>query len=350
MNRRALVNYSVGSALCVLAIVLVWFKTHRARNTGMSSPNTTDSAPVAAEPGSTVVHTVDVAVVPKGKTEVLKQKGFPAISNPRREAIAQVENKSMAEMAADMGNMVHLALTQEADEAQSIMQISPISHAIQTNLYVLRLIEEGHQNPDAAAHAIGSHLTEEMDSYEALLKAYSEDEMAKHWADPPIPTETSYYKANLHYQSPHLEVERIHRVIYYSFYVLLNIGKIDNVKQLMRWEELSARRSYGCMEFEMWLIDSYVRRGACDGGGVRTAWEAAVGDRVISDTSTIRRSAWNESWSATDLLIKAKNVDSSVFRSVDILAVPLSLPIQGAAFQPIDMFRIMAAFQEASKK
>jgi hypothetical protein len=276
---------------------------------------------------------------PSTSQEDLLHKGFPAVSNPRRAAIQQVEGRTYAELVADWANMEHLTVTIEGSMILD-WTLSTMSRTIPNNLYVLRLIQEGRDHPREIGREVERQLDFELQRYSELLRRTNLDSLISTESDRAA-DEMAYYREHLRYKSSRLEVMRVIRSIYNSFYTLIALRQIDDAAPMLRWAEMEWSAQRGGVDMDVWIIDQYVQRGGLKGTPQGERWNQERGTAVFSDRESIARSCWNESWSISDPLVLRAGANTSTLRKIEVPRIPQKLPINDTPMEFVEKFALL---------
>ena len=194
---------------------------------------------------------------------------------------------------------------------------------VPTNLKVLRLIEEGRENPAEVALLLRQAIRNALSAYDDLKEAMKR----------PLPDSAvsgvrgndPYYAKHRRYRSHSFERDRIHFVLNASSYILANIGELDGVELLRAWI-IYDKSPYRCRALEVWLIDCW-----CNSENGRMSTYAAkhrelTGGKTLSGEHK-RMARWNAPWELRNRFLLAANVDTSSLPTIEVLDIPHSLTI-----------------------
>jgi len=178
-----------------------------------------------------------------------------------------------------------------------------------------------------------------LDAYNEVAKA--KQEYDRRWAAGEVPapaiTENDpYYAENARYEDPTFELQRLHRTIVSSFYILANINESIDGRLLARWVKKPQVPGYACPGMDVWLIDCYFAQQTAS--PQRDRHQQAFGR-----TGVVRReipvSTWQSSWSLRDPVAGATGADLSDMKTISVLAVPETMQLP-----PSTRFRIIQNF------
>lgn len=256
--------------------------------------------------------------------EDLAEKGFPLHHPMRQKFVAQTAQQSTAEVVADLGNLI------VAEVLGSNINMKAPGYAIQRyykyagpNIKVLRLIEEGRQNPSAVTpllrDAVRKLLTDYDEVRQACVKSWERGEEC-----PGTSEIDRYYNEHRRYEHPQLEFPRMNDVGYMSLYILANIGQL-NRPLLADWLRKEKTWRYRCTGMEVWLVDYYFTQG---GGKATEAAKrhAALTKGVEICGPNVRQSRWNAPWDVHEPLLGAADVNVRDIQTIEVLAIPPRLP------------------------
>jgi hypothetical protein len=263
--------------------------------------------------------------LPQSTVSDLTTKGMPLMPHGRQIAYEQTKTQTITEVVADLGNHFMIGYTHNVNVLGAYFDISTWANDIQSNLKVLRLIEEGQQNKSEISNLLEKALSDCLDDFEENYKLYKEKDAAFAKGETPSSLSMSdeYYEQNKRYQDPIFEIDRILHVLYSSFYVLANLGELENPKLLSKWIDLSYKYLYGCPEMNVWLIDQYFKN---DNSTYAEIHKNLRADQYISGKS-ITVSKWDALWDIYDPMIAAMSVNTSDIQTMEILEIPYTLSI-----------------------
>ncbi len=216
------------------------------------------TVPSVSEPGVLADLDPDVLAmlrnmsIPDDTMVELIEKGFPLISNPRRRALMQTARQSTEEVVADLGNSFVMSDSCNRDVAYSYRDIKRWSRTIPPNVKVLRLIEEGRKDPARIAPLLRQAIRDALSAYDDLIEATKTP--IDYDPSKGIQTNDPYYAKHKRYRNRSFEKERVHYVANASFYVLMNIGELDDPKLLAEWFKYKLLGAYSPSMY-VWLID-----------------------------------------------------------------------------------------------
>jgi len=329
----------LGGVLCLLLIAVIWVST-RVRDARDAAPAPTGSATNEHErstPGSRppprdesfdTAHLQGLEGIrpPRGTMEDLADKGFPLMSNARREVVSQTAPQTLDELVADLGHGRMFRTC--ALGAYSSIKAAPDDirryQPVQAYVKVLRLIEEGRENKESVVPLIREAINECIADHDRVrkerkveLRKLSRSGSAMTFSEP-----RGYYEKHRQHQNPVLEFDRIHLVVYSGMYVLANLHALD-ADVLHNWLVLPKPPIYNCVDMNLWLVDRYYADNPQAPG-------AAEHKRLLGDTTipapTGLQSRWDAPWDIHDFLIKARGVNRADIPTIEVLAIPSELP------------------------
>lgn len=255
----------------------------------------------------------DVALpVPQSTIQDLMDKGFPLMENPRKAAYTQTAQQTTAEVVSDLGNEMTIGYCSLHINIDALpTDIARYYRAISAHIKVMRLIEEGRQNPAMVSQLLQDAIRDCTSGYNEVWQARNVEWIkwtTGQWAPSGTGDDDEYYNTYRKYKDAILEFERLHNVIYSSFYILANVGR-DDPKLLGEWIQKDKHPQYLCTDMDVFLVDCYFNQ-------VRDSSEAAKKHAALTDGFNIsgervRQSAWNALWDVHHPLLAAKKVNLS---------------------------------------
>ncbi|MHC4714433.1 MAG: hypothetical protein ACYTAN_14375 [Planctomycetota bacterium] len=262
--------------------------------------------------------------------EDLAAKGFPTMSNPRRAAYTQTAAQSIEEVVADLGNTMIMGYCQPTHGyIMGHGKLAPWRLRMCHNIKVLRLIEEGREDPDLVVPLLRDCVTTCLSSYDDCR-----EERMTEWTRyangerPPATTGDNdvYYNEHRRYEDPILEFTRLHETTYMALYTLANIERLGPPEALADFIEKKKPFGYRCADLDVWLIDCYFKQEGTDAGEYAGRHEALTGGAEVSG-SRIAQSKWNALWDVHEPLLAARQVDVSDIQTIEILEIPWSMDL-----------------------
>jgi hypothetical protein len=286
---------------------------------------------VASQEHSPDANPLEGLAVPASTAEQLAAKGLPLMSPPRKKAYLQTVHQSTEEVVADLGNFFTLSNSGDRNVQHPLGDMARWSALIPTNVKVLRLIEEGRQNPDAVAPLLRAALAECLANYDrardvrvARLKQYQRGEIP----NPVLSEDDPQYERTKKYQDPFYEFDRLHYVMYASLYVLANIDRLGDSGQLLGdWLARKKPDKCECKPMDAWLVDQYFRTA----GGPGAERHRDITKQAQIAGRSKKAAAWNAPWSLEDPMILATGVNMADVKTLDVLDLPPQLPLDEEA-------------------
>jgi hypothetical protein len=250
------------------------------------------------------------------------------MSNPRRACYTQTAAQSTPEVVEDLGNIMisgYCALDIDIDPDTG--EIERYYRLISRYIKVMRLIEEGRADPEKMAPLLVKAVRDSIVDYDKVWKARNVE--WHKWTTDQIPgpgtgDKDEYYNAHRRYESPILEFERLHNVAYCALYILTNIGR-PSPKIMAQWIAKAKHHQYRCVDMDVWLIDAYFDQAPAEGATAKAKHLALINDVNIAG-GTVKQSAWDALWDVHDPLLRAKKVDLTDIKTIEVLQVPVALP------------------------
>ena len=267
------------------------------------------------------VYVVWAKVIKSNTMSELVAKGLPPISVPRKRALVQTARQTTEEVVADLGNFFVVSDSADRDGAYSLGTIRRWGRTIPRNLKVLRLIEEGREDPARLSRLLRQAILEALSAYDDLIEAKKK----------PLPPSAvsgvrlndPYYAKHKRYRSHSFERGRIHFVAIASFYVLANIGEMNDGKLLRAWIA-QEKPDATCRAMDVWLIDQWCATETGRRSSYAAKYKELAGTQAISGKRK-KISKWNAPWEARHPLLVARQVDPSDLPTIEVLDIPDSL-------------------------
>jgi len=246
------------------------------------------------------------------------------MSNPRHAAYTQTAKQTTAEVVADLGNHIIMLYCSLPDIKPPINDIAYWWSTAQRNIKVIRLIQEGRENPEFVSSLLVKEIRKCLSEHGAAFESYKEERKRVKVVVP----DGKYYTQHGRYKSPIIEYARLYDVVYSSLYVLANIDRLDPVL-MDDWFREPRRRSYDCKDMNIWLIDRYYQQADARATEHGRQHAALTRGLTISGARD-KRSQWNALWEHDHFLLRARNVDVSDLQTIEVLDIPreLSIPSQ----------------------
>ena len=159
----------------------------------------------------------------------LTAKGFPRMSNPRKFCYTQTAAQSTAEVVADLGNHPVMELCYLMQGGGNISMPNQILHChckVMPNIKVIRLIEEGRNDPATVSSLLEDAIRQCLTDYDKDLQGWNEAR-ARGEGFFGGGDNDEYYNKHRKYECPQMEFRRINHVANMSLYILANIGQLD---------------------------------------------------------------------------------------------------------------------------
>jgi len=266
--------------------------------------------------------------VPRTTVQDLMDKGFPLMSNPRKDAYTQTAQQSTAEVVADLGNEMTIGYCAlDIDLVGDPWDIARYYRAISRHIKVMRLIEEGRQNPDMVSQLLRDAIRECMSVYNEVWQARNVE-----WprlvrgqvvGSGRTGDNDEYYNTHRRYQSAVVEFDRLHKVAYSALYILANIGRLDG-QLLAEWIQKEKHPQHVCTDMDVFLVDCYYKQVPDSSEAAKK--HAALTEGFNISGEKVRQSAWNALWDVHHFLLAAKKVNLSDIKTIEVIKIPVSLP------------------------
>jgi len=267
--------------------------------------------------------------LPAARTTVqdLMDKGFPLMENPRKAAYTQTAQQSTPEVVSDLGNQMTIGFCSlDINIDPMPCDLARYYRAISRHIKVMRLIEEGRQNPDMVSQLLRDAIRDCMSAYNEVCRA-RDVEWVKwttgQWGPSGTGTDDEYYNTHRKYKDAVLEFERLHNVVYSSFYILANIGRLDG-QLLAEWIQKEKHPQYVCTDMDVFLVDCYYKQVPDSSEAVKK--HAALTEGFNISGEKVRQSAWNALWDVHHFLLAAKKVNLSDIKTIEVIKIPVRLP------------------------
>jgi len=140
-----------------------------------------------------------------------------------------------------------------------------------------------------------------------------------------------YYIRN---KNPLSEMNRVHYVVYSSFYVLANIDRLKAPQLLADWIQKKKPRRINCPDMDAWLIDCYFNLSNTDDSVFAGKHRELTKDEQLSGAHR-KMSRWNALWDIHHFLLAARNVDVSDIQTIKVLDIPQRLPVEDLVVEQI---------------
>jgi hypothetical protein len=252
----------------------------------------------------------------------LVAKGLPLMPAARKLACRQTARQDMPEVVEDLGNLLVSDLCAVCVKAWGSPSELKRYYRQTFNIKVLRLIEEGREDPRTVSGLLYAAIENGLAEFERASKACSQAReqgmlpSGIKWDDP-------YYQEHRRYEHPITEFERLQDVNYMAFYILANIGRLEEPRLLADWIEKQQQIPH-CMDMDVWLVDCHFSQNdqeteAAHRHGVMTNWATISRRRV-------RQSRWNAAWDIHDPLLTSNKVDTRGIKTIEVLEIPPKLP------------------------
>ena len=233
------------------------------------------------------------------------EKRFVPISTPRRDILRFVTSRSLEEVARDLGDFWIMELCRDPNVYGTGSGMLFWATAVPPNIMVLRLIEEGREDPDRVSDILTKAIAKKIEKLA---------EVCKNQKNPP--TGKPY--------DIHREAVSTRFSIAGAFYVLANIDRLKNpavLDLLERWIAAPKPRGYESAGIEIWVIDYYFRLTDAPGNRHAAAHLAIANDRVPAGPKRVF-SKWNQPWDVNDWRLHAVGVNVKDFETIEVLTIP----------------------------
>jgi hypothetical protein len=254
-------------------------------------------------------------------------KGFPLMSNPRKAAYAQTAQQTTPEVVADLGNEMTIGYCAlDIDLVGDPWDIARYYRAISRHIKVMRLIEEGRQNPDMVSQLLRDAIRECMSVYNEVWQARNVE-----WprlvrgqvvGSGRTGDNDEYYNTHRRYQSAVVEFDRLHKVAYSALYILANIGRLDG-QLLAEWIQKEKHPQHVCTDMDVFLVDCYYKQVPDSSEAAKK--HAALTEGFNISGEKVRQSAWNALWDVHHFLLAAKKVNLSDIKTIEVIKIPVRL-------------------------
>jgi len=238
----------------------------------------------------------------------------PRIDASRQKRINYVAGMSLEEVADNLGD-------RNVFPAFGRPEMNPIdfwARALPANIMVLRLIEEGREDPDRVCAILEKSLAKKIDELRMMVNRHGHG-----YAADPIAGQFAVAAA---------------------FYVLANIDRLDNPTLLARWIAMPEVDGYGKpYDLQWWFVDYYFRATEAGGTPYAAAHCAIVKDWPAPDQEHTR-ARWNQSWEVTDPWSELPGANVREPKRIEVLT------IRFVAFTYDEAVRIQDNWQKYIKK
>jgi hypothetical protein len=254
--------------------------------------------------------TADMAAAAQATTstqvfqEELRAKGYPQIPHPRASILRKLSLVS-AEDCVSQFNVTDLVLTYTFSGGASFVcgtsQIASYSFGIPGNPWVLRLIEEAQKNPNVLGKIL-QELELEASGFQA---AYDNFDFKS--TDP-----GERRKAVEFFWDKTMKIAALQ-------YVLINLGKYENLEQMQRWMRRQSRER--CKEWDLWLIWQLTQTPLRKNIEHAARIEEIAGKYGLKKREWVAESRWNEPWLIDDPMLKMQNVNTEGLKTIKVLRI-----------------------------
>ena len=240
--------------------------------------------------------------------EDLIRRGLPPSPNHRKEAIEWTANRSLEGVAHTLDD----AIIMNTCRSKNVLGIESgmvfWASSLPQNVLVLRLIEEGREDPDRVVSILKRELTRRIEQLETGNQSLEHATERKRYIG---------YAGG----DPWFAIAG-------AFYVLANID-IDCLNDpavlglLARW--IVPPEPSGPTPMKMWLVDHCFRSTDASSSPHAAAHLAIVGDRTMKGPKKTV-SKWSAAWGRNDPLIRMLGVDASDLETIEVLNIPTKHP------------------------
>jgi len=266
--------------------------------------------------------------VPRTTVQDLMDKGFPLMENPRKAAYTQTAQQSTPEVVSDLGNQMTIGFCSlDINIDPMPCDLARYYRAISRHIKIMRLIEEGRQNPDMVSQLLRDAIRECMSVYNEVWQARNVE-----WprlvrgqvvGSGRTGDNDEYYNTHRRYQSAVVEFDRLHKVAYSALYILANIGRLDG-QLLAEWIQKEKHPQHVCTDMDVFLVDCYYKQVPDSSEAAKK--HAALTEGFNISGEKVRQSAWNALWDVHHFLLAAKKVNLSDIKTIEVIKIPVSLP------------------------
>jgi len=186
----------------------------------------------------------------------------------------------------------------------------------------MRLIEEGRQNPGVVSEFLRAAIGDCMSVYNEVRQARDAERpqvVRGQLVPAPNSENDKYYNEHRRHQSAVVEFDRLNNVIYSSFYILANIGRLD-AELLAGWIQKEKHPQYVCTDMDVFLVDCYYKQ-VPDSSEAATK-HAALTEGFNISGEKVKQSAWNALWDVHHPLLAAKKVNLSDVKTIEVIKIP----------------------------
>ena len=261
-----------------------------------------DSSP--APPGIEDIIDIDGIVEQEriSTAEDLVRKGLPLIPTWRKEIIESVANMSLEGVANDLDNTPVRELCRNQNVSGSGSGMLFWASALPPNMMILRLIEEGREDPDRVCDVLEEVIARKIEQLAEICEKEK---------NPP------YYRP--------WESEPTQFAITAAFYVLANIDRLNNPALLERWFVAPQPLGLELGSMKYWFIDYYFRLTDAAGSPHAAAHLAIANGRVVAGPRLVL-SKWDQPWDVNDPMLALAGVNVRDLKTIEVLTIPAERP------------------------
>ena len=139
-----------------------------------------------------------------------------------------------------------------------------------------------------------------------------------------------YYKKHYKYESAPFEWGRTNYSAQASFYILANLGELNQPEVtalLGKWVARPQFWAHAGKEYDAWLACRFFAGEDLNGGAYRTRHSDILQDKEVPVGEMMSVSRWNALFDIHNFLVKVRNVDTSDVPTIEVIRIPGELPL-----------------------
>ena len=244
----------------------------------------------------------------------LLDKGYPLVPGPRAKILGDL-NKQTVEQSIQHFDPIHFMLAGMMNGGMNMpgtaSDLSTYATSAPGNPWTMRIYQACAKNPNIIP-LVKQELKEEISDFSSEYKRllalaagndYSESGQAAH----------GFY------------AEKVYKIASLQ-YILLNLKVYDDMDSLKIWLKKPGGSSN---DWDMWLLWHIAQTSSIENAHSK-ATILDLGKKYNLSEGFKAQSAWDESWTNNDPMLKMRNVDSNGLKTIQMLSIPFDLQVSDA--------------------